>query len=224
MRDWEAVNMIAVWSLGSPAFRLCLVGLVVKWLPYSFYNDWYFLVKKKREKNERLRDWEAVNMIAVWSLGNPPFRHCLVGLVVKMSAWRVEDPEFGSHFCRGDFSGSYHWLNDWHSSDYPARQLALQGQCWDCSDWCQYAVTEWGRKFDLQPLISVWQHINLFKQICPRDTLACCWDVEHPTNKPLLECCFLAAVTFHSWPLRNWVTLTAQSFFSLHHCEVRLLH
>ena len=35
-------------------------------------------------------------------------RHRLVGLVVKASASRAEDPEFGSRMGRGDFSGSSH--------------------------------------------------------------------------------------------------------------------
>ena len=30
--------------------------------------------------------------------------------------------------------------------------------------------------------ISVWQHIKLYKQIRPWDTLACCWDTKQPTN------------------------------------------
>ena len=29
----------------------------------------------------------------------------------------------------------------------------------------------------------MWQHVKLSEQICPWDTLACCWDVEQPTNK-----------------------------------------
>ena len=50
----------------------------------------------------------------------------LVGLVVKASASRAEDPGFESRL-RRDFSGveSYQWLKNWHSSDYPARRLAL---------------------------------------------------------------------------------------------------
>ena len=50
----------------------------------------------------------------------------LVGLVVKASAWRAEDPEFESRLHR-DFSRveSYQQLKNWHSSDYPARRLAL---------------------------------------------------------------------------------------------------
>ena len=60
----------------------------------------------------------------------------LVGLVVKVSASRVEDPGFESHLRQDpgiesclhqDFSRveSYQWLKNWHSSGYPARRLAL---------------------------------------------------------------------------------------------------
>ena len=65
---------------------------------------------------------------------------------------------------------SYHWLQNWNSSGYPVRCPCLQ--VWLVR--CQYIVTGWD-KFDLQ-LVSVWQHVQLSKQICPQDTLACCWD------------------------------------------------
>ena len=32
----------------------------------------------------------------------------------------------------------------------------------------------------------MWQHVKLFEQIRPWDTLACCWDVKQPTNKQTL--------------------------------------
>ena len=52
--------------------------------------------------------------------------HRLVGLVVKASASRAEDPGFESRL-RRDFFGveSYQWLKNWHSSLYPVRRLAL---------------------------------------------------------------------------------------------------
>ena len=52
--------------------------------------------------------------------------HRLVGLVVKTSASRAEDPGFESRL-RRDFSGFelYRWLKNWHSSGYPARRLVL---------------------------------------------------------------------------------------------------
>ena len=69
-------------------------------------------------------------------------RDRLVGLVVKASASRAEGPGFESRL-RRDFFGveSYQWLKNWHSSGYPARRLALQGQRWDWSARCQYTVT-----------------------------------------------------------------------------------
>ena len=47
-------------------------------------------------------------------------------LVVKASASRAEGPGFESRL-RRDFFGveSYQWLQNWHSSGYPARRLAL---------------------------------------------------------------------------------------------------
>ena len=30
--------------------------------------------------------------------------------------------------------------------------------------------------------ISVWQYVKLSEQICPWNTLACCWDIKQPTN------------------------------------------
>ena len=73
----------------------------------------------------------------------------LVGLVVKAS--RVENPEFVSRW-RRDFPGSSHTsdLKKWHSSGSPARRLALKGQRWDWLTRCQYIVTGWNGKFDLQ--------------------------------------------------------------------------
>ena len=82
--------------------------------------------------------------------------HHLVGFVVKVAASRAEDPGFESH-SRRDFSGvkSYQWLKNWHSSGYPARNLALEGQHWDWSSQCQYTVTGWDGKFGLQLYLCV---------------------------------------------------------------------
>ena len=56
----------------------------------------------------------------------PPTPHRPVGLVVKASASRAEGYGFESRL-RRDFFGveSYQWLQNWHSSGYPARRLAL---------------------------------------------------------------------------------------------------
>ena len=77
----------------------------------------------------------------------------LVGLVVKTFASREADPGFESRL-RRDFAGSSHASNlkNWHWSGYPARHLALQGQCWDWLARCQYIVTGWDGEFKLQLL------------------------------------------------------------------------
>ena len=77
----------------------------------------------------------------------------LVGLVVKAFTSRAEDPGFESCLW-WDFLGveSYQWLKDWHSSGYPAKCLALWGQCWDWLARWQYTVTGWDGELDLQLL------------------------------------------------------------------------
>ena len=100
-------------------------------------------IKRKHVWN---KDWQQTMLI-------PSPINRLVGLVVKASASRAGDPGFVSHL-RQDFSGveSYQWLKNWHSSGYPARRLALYSQCWDWLARCQYTVTGWDGKFDLQLL------------------------------------------------------------------------
>ena len=48
-----------------------------------------------------------------------------------------------SRFLREDFSRSSHTsdFKTWHSSVYPVRRLALEGQCWDRLALCQYTVS-----------------------------------------------------------------------------------
>ena len=94
--------------------------------------------------------------------------HRLVGLVVKASASRAEDPEFESRL-RGDFSGSSHTsdLKNWHSSGCPARRLALKGQRWDWLARCQYTVTGWDGKFDLQLLSQCGSTCNCLSRSVP---------------------------------------------------------
>ena len=38
----------------------------------------------------------------------------------------------------------------WYPCSYPLRSLAVGGQCWDWLVRCQYTVTGWDRKFELQ--------------------------------------------------------------------------
>ena len=66
----------------------------------------------------------------------------LVGLVVKASASRVEDPRFESRL-RQDFFGSSHSSD--LKTDTPVATLpgawCYRGLQWDWSVWCQYTVT-----------------------------------------------------------------------------------
>ena len=55
--------------------------------------------------------------------------------------------------------------------------LGLVGSVSVYCDWVRWKV--WSATST-----SVWQHIKLSEQICPRDTLACCWDVEQASNQP----------------------------------------
>ena len=65
----------------------------------------------------------------------------LVGLVVKASPSRAEDPGFESRLHQDFFGVESYQSYQWHSSGYPARRLVLQGQCWDWLARCQYTMT-----------------------------------------------------------------------------------
>ena len=58
--------------------------------------------------------------------------------------------------------------------------LGLVGPVSVYCDWVRWKV--WSATS-----VSVWQHVQLSEQIRPWDTLACCWDVKHPTNKQTKE-------------------------------------
>ena len=100
-----------------------------------------------------------------------PSSYHLVGLVVKASASRAEDPRFKSRLHQ-DFFGSS------HTSDLPGvigSVLGLVGLVSVHCDWVRLNV--WSAT-------SVCQHVKLSVQIRPWDTLACCWDVKQATNHP----------------------------------------
>ena len=90
---------------------------------------------------------------SAWQAHVPLREYHLVGLVVTASARRAEDLGFESclewDFCR---VMSYQWLRNWHFSGYPARHLAVYGQCWDWLAQCQSTVIGWDGKFDLKLL------------------------------------------------------------------------
>ena len=70
---------------------------------------------------------------------------------------------------------SYQRLTNWHP-------VATLGQSWDWLARCQYTVSGWNRKFDLQLLSQSGSMYNC-EQIWSWDALACCWDVKQPINK-----------------------------------------
>ena len=48
------------------------------------------------------------------------------------------------------------------------------------------------------PLLSLWQHVKLFKQICPLHTLACCWIIKQPVFNSLSSVSPLLVAAFPS--------------------------
>ena len=68
-----------------------------------------------------------------------------------------------------------------YSSGYPARRLAIKGQCWDWLAQCQYLWLDEMESLICNFYLSV--AARKIEQIRPWDTLLCCWDVKQPTNK-----------------------------------------
>ena len=94
-----------------------------------------------------------------------------------------KDPEFESRLRRDFFRvESYKWQKmalQWLPCQTPGiigSALGLVGPVSVYCDWVRQKV--WSAAS-----ISVWQHVKLSVQIRPWDTLACCWDVQQPTNQ-----------------------------------------
>ena len=115
----------------------------------------------------------------------PVSSYRLLGLVVKASASRAEDPGFESRL-RQDFffrgrvipvtsKLALQWL-PCQAPDVIGSVLELVGPVSVYYDWVRWKV--WSATF-----ISVWQHVKLSEQIRPWDTLTCWWDVKQPTNQ-----------------------------------------
>ena len=107
----------------------------------------------------------------------------LVGLAVKASAQRAEDPGFKSCLWRGDFYGSSHTSD--LKIDTPVATLP--------GAWRYRVSTGTGRHHvsilwvgEVESLICNFYlgvaACKLSVQIHPWDTLACCWDIKQPTN------------------------------------------
>ena len=112
----------------------------------------------------------------------------LIGLVVKASASRMEDPGLNPT-CAGIFSGSS------HTSDLKiGTPVATLPSTW-CyrvsagTGWLVSVYCDWVRwRVWSATCISVFQHVKLSEQIRPWDTLACCWDIRQPSNQLCLSC------------------------------------
>ena len=146
------------------------------------------------------------------------FHHCyrLVGLVAKASTSEAEDPGFKSRL-RRDFWGveSYQWLKNWHSSGYPPRRLALQGQRWDCSAWCQYTVNGWDGKFGLQLLSQCGSTYNCLSRSVPEIHLHAAGTLSNqPTNKQFRHCLLQWLATFTGHASVVLTSVVKQGFFS----------
>ena len=99
--------------------------------------------------------------------------HLLVGLVVKASASREEDPVFAEIFHTSNLK-----------IDAPVANLPGAWRDRVSAGTGPPGVSDWVRwKVGSATSISVWQHVQLSKQIRPWDTFACCWDAKQPTNK-----------------------------------------
>ena len=95
----------------------------------------------------------------------------LVGLVLKTSTSRAEDPKFDSLLRRGNFSALRH-TNDLKIGKLPSQALGVIGSAQELvgsvsgyCDWVRWKILS-------ATSILVWQHVNLSEQIRPRDTLA----------------------------------------------------
>ena len=98
-----------------------------------------------------------------------------------LSTLTVTDPGFGSSFFCKDFSRLSHTIDLKIGAPAAALPDAWHYRVSPGTGWPGVSIL-WLGEIDLQLTISVWQHMILSEQICPWDTLACCWDVKQPTN------------------------------------------
>ena len=117
-----------------------MLGLCCVFIHFDFLVSIWF-------SDEKTMSWSLVIIVKLDSVFYGPPR-CPSGEGVRRESGRcgVRFPLAPWGFSRVE---SYQWLENWHRSGYPARHLALWGQCWDWFARCQYTVTGWRRKFDL---------------------------------------------------------------------------
>ena len=124
----------------------------------------------------------------------------LVGLVVKASASRAEDPRFKSRLHQDFFGLS-------HTSDLPGVIGSVLGLVGLVSVYCDWV------RLNVWSATSVCQHVKLSEQICPWDTLACCWTLsKQQTNQPKQLQYVMRPSLYHNWyhpiPCANTAQLT----------------
>ena len=107
----------------------------------------------------------------------------LVGLVVKVSTSRSEDPGSDSHLRHGDVS----WSCDTSDLKIGTPVATLPGAlCYRVSagTGCPgVSILLARQKVRSTTSISVWQHVQISEKTCRSDTLACCRDAKQATNK-----------------------------------------
>ena len=129
------------------------------------------------------------HMMVISRASFPPHTHThthrLVGLVVKASAsraswrFRVRIPLAPGFFRGRVIPVSSKLALQWIPCQAPGVVESVLGLVDPVSVYCDWV--RW--KIWSAASISVWLHVELSEQIRPWDTLTCCWDVKHPTNK-----------------------------------------
>ena len=111
----------------------------------------------------------------------------LVSLVVHASTLGMADLGFNSCFFGGDFSRLS------HTSDVKIGiSLATLLGAWHCrvsagTCWLGVSILRLDEIEHLTCNFSVVQHIQLSEQICPWDTVSCCWDVNYTLAQKLVN-------------------------------------
>ena len=115
-------------------------------------------------------------------LGTVYYAYRLVGLVVKASATRVEDPGFDSRLRCRDFSGSSHTSDLYIGTPVATRYRLSAGSSWLVTVYCDLVG-----KFDLQLLSQCGIHKRVWVDPSLRYTIACYWDVMQASNQAIKQ-------------------------------------
>ena len=109
------------------------------------------------------------------------FDYHLSSRVVKASASREEQQTgVGTPLLPWGFSGvipvAYEALHQWLRSQVP------KDHCWGWLAWCQYTVTGWDSKFDLQHLSRCGSTYDCLSRSVPEILTVACWDDKEPSK------------------------------------------